>query len=208
MRGAILAGGRASRFGGRPKGLEPVGGTRIVDRVAAAVELAIGQAPLLVANDPQAQTWLPGVTVISDVVPDCGSLGGIYTALVAGDGPVLVVAWDMPFVTAEFLAALIGGAEGWDAVVPQSEGPRGVEPLCAVYGPACREPIRRMLEEEDYRAIGFHDQVRVKTLPRDVVEQFGPPETLFFNVNAPEDLVQAEDLLGGTPRTRSGRSPP
>jgi len=69
-----------------------------------------------------------------------------------------------------------------------------VEPLCAIYGTACVEPIGRQLDDEDYRAVGFHETVRVGHLPLETVSRFGDPDTLFFNVNTPDDLVQAEEL--------------
>jgi molybdopterin-guanine dinucleotide biosynthesis protein A len=194
MRGAILAGGAASRFGGKPKGLERVGGERILDRVAAAVKEATGAPPLLIANAAEAAEWRPDLAVTPDVRPDCGSLGGIYTAVASGEGPVLVVAWDMPFINPDLLKALVESAEGHDAFLPESGGRRNVEPLCAVYGPACEPAISQRLDQEDYQAIGFHDEVKVGTLPREKVSEFGDPELLFFNVNSTEDLVKAEEM--------------
>ena len=99
MRGAVLAGGAASRYGGRPKGLLEVGGRRILDRVVDSVAAAVGSPPLLVANAPDAATWSPGLHCVPDVRTGAGSLGGIYTAVCGGAGPVLCVAWDMPFVS-------------------------------------------------------------------------------------------------------------
>jgi molybdopterin-guanine dinucleotide biosynthesis protein A len=202
VRGAVLAGGAASRYGGRPKGLLEVGGRRILDRVVAALTEAVGAPPLLVANAPDAATWRPDLAVQTDRRPGAGSLGGIYTAVCAGPEPVLCVAWDMPFVPAALLRALIAGAGDLDAYLPESapgggKGSRGsgtVEPLCAAYGPACREAIERALARGDLRAIAFHDSVRVGTLPLERVRTFGDPETLFFNVNRPEDLERAEEL--------------
>lgn len=194
MRAAILAGGAASRYGGRPKGLERVGGKRILDRLVEDLRTVIGASPLLVANADDADTWAPGLSVIKDPRPDCGSLGGLYAAVTAGDGPVLVVAWDMPFVSHELLSALRDGAADYDVYLPESGGRRGIEPLCGVYGPACAAPITRNLDDEDYRAIGFHDAVRVGRLPLDAVRRFGDPDVLFYNVNTPDDLVQAEEL--------------
>lgn len=204
-RTAILAGGHASRFGGGPKGLERVGGERILDRLLAVIHEATGELPLLVAGHVGAKRWHPPLTVVPDVMPDCGSLGGIYTALVSGEGPVLVVAWDMPFLTADLLRALIEGAQSYDAFLPASDGRRGVEPLCAVYGPACRDIIRQSLEEEDYRVTGFLDRVNMGTLPKERVAQLGDLTTLFFNVNTPDDLARAQELAGGArpPRRRT-----
>lgn len=192
MRAAVLAGGAARRYGGYPKGLVELAGRRILDRVVAAVEAVAAEAPLLVANAPEGPTWRPDLRTTPDARPGYGSLGGIYTAVVSGSGPVLCVAWDMPFVTADLLRALVTGSTGYDAFLPESDGRRGMEPLCAVYGPACGPAIERQLARGDLRAIGFHPDVRVGTLPLDRVREFGDPALLFFNVNTPEDLERAE----------------
>jgi molybdopterin-guanine dinucleotide biosynthesis protein A len=177
-----------------PKGLLSVGGRRILDRVVDAVRDATGAAPLLVANAPEAGSWRPDLVTVPDARPGCGSVGGIHTAVTAGAGPVLCVAWDMPFVPVPLLAALIAGSAGVDAVLPESDGRRGVEPLCAVYGPACGAAIERQLAAGDLRAIGFHGDVRVGRVPLARVREFGDPDIMFFNVNQPEDLERAEAL--------------
>ncbi|MBI1967536.1 MAG: molybdenum cofactor guanylyltransferase [Gemmatimonadetes bacterium] len=192
MRGAVLAGGAARRYGGRPKGLIELGGRRILDRVVDAVQAATGVPPLLVANAPDAAAWRPDLETVPDARPGMGSLGGIYTAVVHGAGPALCVAWDMPFVTADLLRALVRDADGYDAFLPESDSRRGLEPLCAVYGPACRPAIERQFETGDLKAIGFHDRVRVGRLSLERVRTFGDPEELFFNVNRPDDLERAE----------------
>jgi molybdopterin-guanine dinucleotide biosynthesis protein A len=194
VRGAVLAGGAARRYGGRPKGLIELGGRRILDRVVDALHAVTGEPPLLVANAPEGPTWRPDLHTIPDVRPDCGSLGGIYTAVVAGAGPVLCVAWDMPFVSPELLRVLADGSAGYDAFLPESDGRRGVEPLCAVYAPACGPAIERQLAGGNLKAIGFHPEVKVGTLRLERVREFGDPDVLFFNVNTPADLERAEAL--------------
>jgi len=194
----VLAGGAASRYGGHPKGLLELGGRRILDRVVDAVAAAVGEPPLVIANAPGAAAWRSDLRTVPDVRPNCGSLGGIYTAVVSGPAPVLCVAWDMPFVTPVFLQDLVAraAAGGYDAFLPESDGRRGVEPLCALYGPACVGPIERALDGGDFRAIAFHTAVRVGRLPLETVRTFGEPSQLFFNVNTPEDLARAEELWG------------
>ncbi|SRR6266404_195004 len=196
MRGAILAGGAASRYGGAPKGLLKVGGSRILDRVVARVQAVTGAAPLLVANASGASAWRPDLKTIPDARPGFGSLGGIFTAATAAPGPVLCVAWDMPFVPEALLRALVEGAAAgtYDAFLPESSGRRGVEPLCAVYGPACGPAIARRLDSGDLKAISFHPDVRVGILSLAQVRAFGDPDELFFNVNTPDDLERAEAL--------------
>ena len=189
--GVILAGGQALRYGGAPKGLERIGGRRIIDRVAQALAHAADDL-LLVANDPDAVSWLPGVPVAADVRPGNGSLGGIHAALAHAGRSVLVVAWDMPFVPASLLAALRALGHGADVAVPESASTRGVEPLCAYYDPACLGPIERHLDAGDRRVVGFFDDVRVARLPDAQVRRFGDPALMFVNVNSPDELVLAE----------------
>jgi molybdopterin-guanine dinucleotide biosynthesis protein A len=194
VRGAVLAGGGATRFGGRPKGLELVGGERILDRLVSVFERALGSPPLLVANAPGAADWRPDLRVVPDVRAGLGSLGGIYTAVLEAPAPVVCVAWDMPFVTPDLVRALAGGLEDYDAFLPESEGRRGVEPLCAAYAPACAAAIAARLDAGDLRAIGFHQSIRMGRMPLDAVRQLGDPARLFFNVNTADDLAKAGTL--------------
>lgn len=193
--GVILAGGGATRFGGTAKGLEHVGGVRILDRVAAALAQAADHL-LLIANTPEAAHWLPGVAVAGDVRRGDGSLGGVHAALVHTGTPVLVVAWDMPFVPAALLRRLraLGEADvdaEVGAVLPASRMHRGIEPMCAWYHPRCLPAITRRLDGGDRRMVSFLEDVRCATLPLDEVCAFGEPEILFMNVNTADDLARA-----------------
>src|SRR5881397_3355712 len=165
MRGAVLAGGAATRYGGVPKGLLLVGGARILDRVVEGVQAVTGALPLLIANAPGASAWRPDLKTIPDARPGFGSLGGIYTAVTAAPESVLCVAWDMPFVPDALLRALVDG-------------------------PA----IARRLETGDLKAISFHTDVSVGILSLAQVRGFGDPDELFFNVNTPDELERAEAL--------------
>ena len=117
------------------------------------------------ANAPDAGGWRPGLRVVPDVRPGLGALGGIYTAVVEAPGPVVCVAWDMPFVSVALVQALAAGLDAHDAMLAESDGRRGVEPLCAAYGPACRDAIAATLDAGDLRAIGFHQRISVGILP-------------------------------------------
>lgn len=194
--GVILAGGGATRYGGRPKGLERVGGRRIIDRVAEVLRETTDEL-LLVANAPDADSWLPGVRTRADVRPGLGALGGLHAALTHAGGAILLVAWDMPFVPAALLRALRAHGEAEDecadAVLPSSDGSRrGVEPLCAWYAHACLEPIEAALDAGDRRVVAFHEHVNAAAMPLSDVARFGDPAVMFGNVNTPADLARAE----------------
>jgi molybdopterin-guanine dinucleotide biosynthesis protein A len=168
-----------------------VAGVRIIDRVAVSLRHVTDDL-LLVANAPDAADWLPGVCTGADIVPNAGGLGGIHAALHHAQSAVLVVAWDMPFVPAGLLSRLRALGDNADVAVPESGSRRGVEPLCAFYGPGCLPAIERALERGDLRVVGFHDEVRVARLPAATVSEFGDPAQLFLNINTPDDLAFAE----------------
>ncbi len=188
--GVILAGGRASRYGGQPKGLERVGGERIIDRVASRLREVVTDL-LLIANTSDADAWLSGVRRRADVIQDAGSLGGIHAALSHAGTAVLVVAWDMPFVPAALLKQLRTLGEAHDAAVPESESKRGAEPLCAFYSLACLAPIERRLNAGDRRVVSFFDDVRIARVAFEDVQRYGDPAFLFMNVNSPDELALA-----------------
>jgi molybdopterin-guanine dinucleotide biosynthesis protein A len=162
--------------------------------VVDALTGALGEPPLLVANAPEAARWRPDLRLVPDVRPGTGALGGIYTAVVEAPAPVLCVAWDMPFVTPALLRALAERLGSDDAVLAESGGRQGLEPLCAVYGPGCRDAIAAALDAGDLRAVGFHPRISLGILPLSDIRRFGDPELLFFNVNTADDLARADGL--------------
>ena len=181
-------------MGGAPKGLLEIQGRRILDRLVDAFLKALGALPLLVANAPEASAWRPDLRVVADRRPGFGTLGGLYTAVLAAPAPVVCVAWDMPFVPAALIRALGEGLAEADVVIPASGGRRGVEPLCAGYGPATGPAMAAALDRGDLRAIAFHEAVRVRILPDPEVRRFGSPDRLFFNVNTADDVVRANGM--------------
>ena len=186
-----------------------MGGERILDRLVETMTAALGAAPLLVANATDAGTWRPGLRVIPDLRPGLGALGGIYTAVVEAPAPVVCVAWDMPFVAPALVRALAEGLDRADACLPESDGPRQLEPLCAAYGPACRAAIAARVDAGDLRAVGFHAGITVDILPHADVARIGDPALLFFNVNTADDLARADELWRrhGSSPSSAGRTP-
>ena len=194
---AILAGGRARRFGGRPKALLPIGGLRIIDRLLAALRPVVGEVVIIAREDgPYRELGLP---IRHDVLPGTGPLGGIYTALAATTAPrTLVVAADMPFLNAPFLELLRDAGRDADIAVPRTAD--GYQPLCASYGAACAAPIRRRLDERRLAVHGVLDDARVREIGPDEMARLDPTGTLCFNVNTPADYARALALAAARPR--------
>jgi molybdenum cofactor guanylyltransferase len=191
--GVILAGGANTRFQGRAKGLELVGDRTIVARVADALRAAADDL-VLVANAPDASAWLENVRVVHDVRPERGSLVGVHTALACTEGAVLVVAWDMPFVSTRLLSALRREGEANQcAAVPVTA--RGVEPLCAYYPASALRVADRLLDEAEMRLGAFVDALPcVRRLDVQQLAAIGDPSHMFLNVNDAESLSLARAM--------------
>jgi molybdopterin-guanine dinucleotide biosynthesis protein A len=170
---------------GRDKALLPWGETDLLDHALARLRAVAADVRILCGREPR---YLDrGVPVDTDLVHGAGPLAGVLTGLAAAAGrPGLFLAVDLPRVPVALLARLLALAEGEDAVVPVS--PRGPEPLCAVYGPGCLEPIQRCVAAGDLRMTSFWPGRRVREVRAEELASFGDPEDLFRNLNSPADL--------------------
>jgi molybdopterin-guanine dinucleotide biosynthesis protein A len=184
--GFVVAGGDSRRMG-RDKALLPWGGADLLDHAVARLRAVAEDIRILCGSGTRYVDR--GLPIHPDLDSGAGPLGGVLTGLTAANGrPGLFLAVDLPHVPIALLARLVERAEGWDAVVPVS--PRGPEPLCAVYGAGCREPIRRRMDAGDFKMTGFWPQVRVlKVVPAELGE-FGDPEEMFRNINTQNDLTK------------------
>ncbi len=157
---AILAGGRARRFGGRDKGALLVEGRSIRERQIA--ELASITSDILIVG---AHPDVPSVAVriVADRIPGCGPLGGIHTALLESAGDItIVIACDMPYVSAPLVAHLATLTADADVVVPRTD--RGYHPLCAAYTRGCLGPVARRLAEGRLKMVDLFNDVRVRVV--------------------------------------------
>lgn len=188
---AILAGGQSRRMG-RDKGLVQLDGRPLVEHVRRA-SMGVGQEVFLVTNRPEAYAFL-GLRTVADQDPGRGSLEGLRSALSAGRSEhVLVVACDMPFVRPDLLEHLAAQAGTADAVVPRFQG--RLHPFLALYSRGCLPAVERALgadELEVRAALGQLNCVVVEESDLRVHEREG---LSFYNVNTPEDLERAREIL-------------
>lgn len=201
---AILAGGRARRFDGRDKSLLTVGGRPILHHQLEVLSAISSDILLIGASrdgaQPARQRALAAigpdrVRTVRDRIEGQGPLGALETALAAArEEPLVLLACDMPFVTADWLAFLLTQSEGVDAVVPKTG--RGYHPLCAVYSRRAGQLAARMLEEGHLKMTDLLMQMRVREIGPDIIERFGPPARLLANINTPAEFGGLEALSG------------
>ncbi len=186
----MLAGGKSSRMGFNKAFIE-FGGKRLIE---ATVDCLAGLFPevLIIANDLDLYAYL-GVKVIPDLIPDSGSLGGIYTGLSAASHPMcFFAACDMPFLNANLITLLVREAEGWDVVVPRVAGE--LQPMHAVYAKSCLPFVKEAIDTGILKIARFFPKVKVKTIEEPALRAVDPHLLGFMNVNTPLELEKAEAI--------------
>ena len=170
---------------GRDKSFIPFQGRPMIEIVRDNVA-ELGDELILITNNPEPYAYLE-LPTYGDIFEDHGPLGGIHSALVhAGSPHVLMVACDMPWLNRDLLTYLIGLRETADVVVPRLG--KFPEPLHAVYGKTCLEPVEKYLEAGDLKIARFYSDVTVRYVDRDEIIRFDPQGRSFTNINRPQDL--------------------
>jgi molybdopterin-guanine dinucleotide biosynthesis protein A len=150
---------------------------------------------LLITNKPDLYAYLQ-LPTYTDLLPEKGSLGGIYTALhYSASAYTLCVACDMPFLNVKLLRHLIDLSKAGEhhVIVPRVDGyPEGMH---AVYSKACLAPIRARLDTDQLKIIGFYEDVRVRYIDESQWQAFDAQGLSFLNINTPDELRAAQSRL-------------
>lgn len=196
----ILAGGKSTRMKNN-KALLPYSGELFIERIHRQLADIFDEV-ILVTNTPELYRFVP-CRIVQDIFPGQGSLAGIHAGLTHSTTPyVFTVACDMPYLNPELIRLILSRKQGFDVVIPQSEG--GFEPLHAVYGKGCLPAMEKALAEGSGRIVDSFDRDRVAVVSCADVARLDPKFLSFRNINTPEEyfrfrdemLVQNEDLDG------------
>jgi len=186
----IMSGGRGRRLGGIDKSLITIGGQRLIERTFQIVSHCC-QEVLISSNNPQPYREFTAA-VIPDIHPHHGALAGMYSCLRQASFPyVLILAGDMPFISAAAIRYLWSQHKGYDVILPKSSD--GHQPLHAIYSKNCIVKIKKQLDCGKLKISGFFPEVRVLEIPTTQHPScFG--SHYFFNLNTPADIIQARQL--------------
>ena len=189
----IQAGGESRRIG-RDKALMPFLGQPLILRPLSRLA-PLADEVLVTSNQPEQYRFL-SLTPIPDLLPGCGALGGLYTALSAASHPyVAVVACDMPFASPALFAfeLLTLRESGADAVIPRSEA--GTEPFHAIYKcETCLPHVQAALQAGKRRVDAWFAEVGIRYLDSAECQPYDPDGLAFMNINTLEELKQAEQI--------------
>jgi molybdopterin-guanine dinucleotide biosynthesis protein A len=187
IEGFVLVGGKSLRMG-RSKALLELNGRPLAVRAADLLRPYVSATTFV--GSPE-QSILAGITMLTDLFPERGPLGGICTALEKSHCDWnLFLACDMPFVEGSFLRFLAERAleSAADAVVPKTS--QSLEPLCAAYHRRCLPAIRRTLETSPAGVVDALKQLRVEIITAVQLVALGFSEEMFVDIDTAAEWDQ------------------
>jgi molybdopterin-guanine dinucleotide biosynthesis protein A len=194
--GIILAGGKSRRMG-EDKRFLLVGGRQLYERSLAVLRSLFQDVRIVIAQDSPPLS--SGVPVLRDLVPNCGTLGGIYTGLKeSATEHIFAVACDMPFLNIEVIRYLVSLKGTADIVIVRAGD--GLQPTHAAYGRRCLPIFEEMVRAGRLKVqdIVGHPSLTVRVVDHGEIRGIDPEGRSFLNVNTPADL-EAVRLLPDQP---------
>jgi molybdopterin-guanine dinucleotide biosynthesis protein A len=185
MTGIILSGGKSLRMG-ENKAFIDIEGVPIIQRIYTLFKELFHEV-IIVTNQIELFKKFDS-KIYSDLLPDKGALGGLYTGLFFSTSPYsFCVACDMPFINKSLVQYLIKRIGDEDVIVPRTKD--GLQPLHAIYSKNCLGPIKEIIEQGKFKIIDIFHRVQVNIIEEADFISLDPFRESFINVNTPKELL-------------------
>ena len=195
--GVLLAGGKSRRMG-EDKRYLVVGEQTLLERGLAVLRSIFQEVLVVIAQDsPPLDVE---AHVVRDLLPESGSLGGLYTGLTQAATPyIFVVACDMPFLDPAVIAQFTSRRATADIVMAKLRA--RLHPMHALYGKQCLPVVEQMIRAQQLKIqeIVSNASLRVRYVTEADLLAIDPSGRSFQNVNTPADLEVARSLLAQLP---------
>jgi molybdopterin-guanine dinucleotide biosynthesis protein A len=195
--GVILAGGKASRMGGVDKCFLPLMGRSVIDYV---MERLVQQVPLIAINANGDLTRFDSFNLptLSDSVVDfpgplAGVLAGLDWAATLGASHIVTVAGDTPFFPMDLRIKLeraqVAQSKPISLAATQGVDRLNMQPTFGLWPVELREDLRCQLGVGVRKVVQWAERHGKADAIFNIISQ-----DPFFNINTPEDLMQAEAM--------------
>ncbi|MEP1258362.1 molybdenum cofactor guanylyltransferase, partial [Algoriphagus sp.] len=187
----ILAGGKSSRMG-EEKGLAKLHGKPMIQYLIEATS-GLAQSQSIIGHHPDYSQF--GIPVFTDLIPDNGPLGGIYTALsYCSTDRALILSCDSPLIQSQTLVKMIAHFNG--KILVGTLGDR-MYPFPGIYSKSLLPQLKENLEANFLKVQSFIHNNPHKLISWDQIS--ANSELEFANINTPEELLaweKDEELKG------------
>lgn len=174
-----------------------VHGKPLLDRVTSVL-LELFPEVLLVLAEEDISRQDDRMRIVTDLIPDCAAVGGLYTGLYHSRYPrVFVVACDMPFINPAVIELFLQKIDPTDIVMAQLV--TGLQPLHGLYSKQCLPILKEMIDARDLRLQNIVDKqgLTVHRVPETEIKRLDPQLLSFLNLNSPADLELANKISPG-----------
>jgi len=185
----ILAGGKSSRMGTN-KALLKLNGKTVIENITETLEHVVDEI-IIVTNTFSDYEFLH-LPMVEDTHKGLGPLAGIEAGLTSSNTERnLVVACDMPFISAGIAKYLLSCLKEYQIVVPMIYG--RLHPLFGAYRKEVKDAASQTFAEKRHSIIPLLNKVKTKIVMEDSLQLLGLPnkELYFFNMNNPSDYQSA-----------------
>ena len=193
----VLAGGGSTRFG-RDKALVEFAGKPLLARMIELMRSFAQDVRIVAAAEKYTDFK---TTIVEDLWPGEGPLGGIVTALLDTQrrAPAcewnMIVSCDMPFLNAGWMTFLAQRAASSAAQVVVPHSAHGPEPLCAGWRTNALETLQPAFERGIRRVNEGISLLRAEVLDERDWKRFDSAGRLFWNMNTAVDYQEARRIL-------------
>jgi len=186
----VLAGGKSSRMGS-DKAFLHLGAETLLSHALSVAGAAAAEVRIV----GDAKKFAAFGRVVEDVYRGRGPLGGIHAALSSSTTDLnLLLAVDLPFVTANFIEYLLSRARESGAIVTLPRAGGGLQPLCAVYLRSFAEVAEQSLRAGKNKIDSLFATVGTRVIEEDELVRAGFSVGMFRNLNTPHELDQARSM--------------
>jgi molybdopterin-guanine dinucleotide biosynthesis protein A len=192
--GIILAGGISRRMGGGDKGEIVIGGKTILERIIEALGQQVGQLVINANGDPS-RFQKYGLPVLSDAFesyagPLAGMLAGLEWARRHGYSTAVTVTCDTPFLPRNLVTRL-QEAGAFRICANAASGGR-IHHAIGHWRSVVAHDLRHSLEDLEIRKVADWTSRLDPAIAEWPIEPYDP----FFNINKPNDLMEAKRIAG------------
>ena len=187
-----MAGGRSSRMKFN-KAFAEVGGKPVIQIIIEKLK-PLFEELIIISNERQLFKSF-GLPIYQDIYPYLGPVGGIHSALVnASYDQMFILGCDMPFMNMQLVQYMLSKISDYDSVVPEIDS--YLQPLAAVYNRSCLPVFTECLEHDKLKLTRIFSELNASVLNEDELQKFGNVREMFFNVNDPVALAEAQKMAG------------
>ena len=189
----ILAGGKSRRMG-ENKAFLTVNGKTFLEQISSELN---GFDEILLSVDNAQKYSGENIKMVEDIYPQCGPIGGIYSALRSCRSDyLLALGCDMPLFQKDLAHYLMTFVDDFYDAFVLVDREECVQPQCAIYSVRAADVLEAQIKSSNYRLRDALEKLRVRRIP---LRYSIFPDDITRGANTPEEYAALLRRVRGVP---------